>query len=455
METIVNVIYLILFMLFCICVIAKQYLYVSFIFLIFGTKGLSFIPAMTLKPRLFILMCLLTFCMFNFKAVKRRIKHDKLVRRLFHICLFFIFSMAFSIIYWNLSIVSVLNAGLPFLLISSTVVFLPMTYKEYRKLFNIVFYITFVASIIYIIQCFLGKALLPISWVQETEKRGVRLVASHIYRFWVTPPFMIEFIPISIFCRKIVPPALRAISPIVFISGLFCTMYRTHIGAAIACIFFLMWLTGSISKNFKSIIILLIVFAIFGSALTERVTRGNNSTERDVAALVSGDFSVARSNVSNGMTLMYRAGWVMERVTYLVKNPVELLMGLPLTNDKAFMNSRYSFKFGLVDDDGNIEQADTPDIAYGMMLTRYGLIGTFFLFRMIFLLLRRLYKNRHISELSMALFGYLCSQFIAAVSSTNLAEPLGYVSIFFLYDYAMRMIEGDPPKRTKALPAKR
>ena len=137
-------------MLFCICVIAKQYLYVSFIFLIFGTKGLSFIPAMTLKPRLFILMCLLTFCMFNFKAVKRRIKHDKLVRRLFHICLFFIFSMAFSIIYWNLSIVSVLNAGLPFLLTSSTVVFLPMTYKEYRKLFNIVFYITFVASILYI-----------------------------------------------------------------------------------------------------------------------------------------------------------------------------------------------------------------------------------------------------------------------------------------------------------------
>ena len=340
METIFNAIYLILFVLFCIFTMKHMHMYSAFLFLVFGTRGLSFLPAMTIKPKLFMLLCLFVFCICNVKNVQRNIKKDKIVRSAFHLCLFFIFSMIFSILYWGVSIVSVLNAGLPYMLIMSIVIFLPLTIREYHKLFTALFYITFVASIIYIIQCFLGKALLPMSWIQETQSRGVHLIAGNIYRFWSVPPFMIEFISISIFCKKIVPPALRSISPIVFISGLFCTMYRTHIAAAIMCIVFLMWLTGSLVKNFKSVIVLLIIFALFGATFSARVTRGNNSTMRDISALLSGDFSMAKSNVSNGMTLMYRAGWVLERAVYLVNNPIELMMGLTLTEDKSFRKQK-------------------------------------------------------------------------------------------------------------------
>ena len=164
---------------------------------------------------------------------------------------------------------------------------------------------------------------------------------------------------------------------------------------------------------------------------------------------------MAKSDVSNGMTLMYRVGWVLERATYLVDNPIELMMGLTLTYDTAYTSRRYHFLFGLKNPDGRVEQIYTPDISYGMMLTRYGMIGTFFLLRMLFLMLRRLYKYRHKSELAMALFGFICSQFVAAVASTVLVDPLHFIQIFFLYDYAMRMIAGDPPKRTKTLPAKK
>ena len=125
------------------------------------------------------------------------------------------------------------------------------------------------------------------------------------------------------------------------------------------------------------------------------------------------------------------------------------MMGLTLTEDKVFANRKYKFQFGLKNEDGNIEQITTPDIAYGMLLTRYGLIGTFFLVRLIYLLMRRLYKYRRKSELSMALFGFLCSQFVAAVSATAFVDPIGWINIFFLYSYAMRMIAGDQLTQTK------
>ena len=450
MGTIVNAIYLSLFVMFCIFTLSRKYMYSAFIFLIFGTRGMAFLPAMTLKPRFFIFLCVFVFCIFNFKYVKRNIKNDWVIRSVFRLCLFFIFLMAFSILYWKLPIFSVMSAGIPYLIPMCIVIFLPLTNREFNKLFTIVFYIAFIATILYIIQCLLGKAILPMSWDQES----VKLIAGPIHRFWAVPPFMGMLIHISIFCKKLVPPAFRAISPVLFMSGLLCTMYRTHIATAFLCIFLLMWLTGSLAKNFKSIIVLLVIFAIFGSTLTERVTRNNNSTMRDISSLLSGDLSMAKSNFSNGMTLMYRAGWVLERAAYLVKSPVELMTGLPLTEDNTYMLRKYNFRFGLKNKNGEITQATTPDIAYGMMLTRYGLIGTILLLRMIYLLLRRLYWYRHKNELSVVLFSMLFTEFIAAISSVVLVEPTYWVSVFFLYDYAMRMIVGDPPKRIKSLPAK-
>ena len=154
MVTILNGIYLILFVLFCFFTLNHKYMYSAFLFLVLGARGLSFLPAMTIKPKLFPFLCLLIFCMVNFKNVQRNIKSDKIVRSAFHLCLFFIFSIAFSIFYWRLSIMPVLNAGLPYMLMLSIVVFIPLDNKQYHKLFTIVFYITFVATIIYIIQCF-------------------------------------------------------------------------------------------------------------------------------------------------------------------------------------------------------------------------------------------------------------------------------------------------------------
>ena len=448
MEIFSNAIYMLLVTLFIVCTFAKKHMYAAFFFLLLLTSGLSFLPQMTFLPRLLQSMCVIIFCILNFKLVKRNIRKDRVIRGVFYLCLFFLFSMAFSIVYWGLTPVLVIKAGIYYIMPLSIVVFVPLSRKQFHKLFTIVFYVTFVATVLYIIQCFIGRAILPLSFGQEE----VKLITDHIYRFWVTPPFMIELIPVSIFCKKIVPPSLRAISPVVFISGLFCTMYRTHIAAMILCIFLLMWLTGSLVKNFKSVVILLIIFAIFGTAFTERVTRGNNATERDISALIAGDFSMAKTNFSNGMTLMYRAGWVLERVVYVLNSPVELCMGLRLTEDFALLSRVYHFKFGLVIDEG-IEQVTTPDIAYGMMVTRYGLIGTFFLLRMIFRVLRRLYRYRHRNELSMVLFGFICAQFVAAVSSTVLVDPQYWVTIFFLYDYSMRMIEDNIIAHSKMLPA--
>ncbi len=448
MEIFSNAIYILLFALFIVCTFAKKHMYAAFIFLLLPTSGLSFLTQMTFLPRLIQSMCVVIFCTLNFKLVKRNIKKDRVVRGVFHLCLFFIFAMAFSILYWKLPPVPVIKAGIYYMMPLSIFVFIPLSRKQFHKLFTIIYYVTFVATVLYIIQCFIGRAILPISFEQEK----VGLITEYIYRFWITPPFMIELIPISIFCKKIVPLSLRAISPVVFVSGLFCTMYRTHIAAMILCIFLLMWLTGSFVKNFKSVMVLLIIFAIFGTAFTERVTRGNNATERDIGALIAGDFSMARANVGNGMTLMYRAGWVLERIVYVLHSPVELFMGFRLTDDVALLGSVYNFAFGIRRDYG-IEQVTTPDIAYGMLVTRYGLIGTFFLLRMIFRVLRRLYRYRRRNELSMALFGFICSQFVAAVSSTVLVDPQYWITIFFLYDYAMKMIEDNIIAHSKMLPA--
>lgn len=337
MNFIVSAIYVILFLIFCFFAINKKHMYSSFIFLIFGTRGLSFLPAVSTKVKAFPFFCMLIFCAFNFETVIHNIKHNKVIRSVFYMCIFFAVSMLFSIIVWQLPVYHVLNAGMPYMIPMCIVMFVPLTDQEFHKIFTALFYITFAATVLYIIQCFTGQAILPMSWIQHEQKRGVQIIAGNIYRFWSTPPFMVEFIPISIFCKKIVPKSLRAISPAVFISGLFCTMYRTRITAAILGILFLMYLSGSLRKNFKSIIVLLVIYLAFGATFSERVTRDNNATFRDLSALMRGDFNITGTKAGGGMTLMYRIGWCIERGVYLVNNPAELLMGLPMTSDKKIL----------------------------------------------------------------------------------------------------------------------
>ena len=340
------------------------------------------------------------------------------------------------------SFASVINEGIKFMMLMSIFVFVPLKKHECDKLFRIIFILTFAASILYLIQCFTGQAILPMSKFQE-EEGGVEAIGG-VYRFLFTPAFMTVLIPISIFCKKLVPKQLRYISPIVFLSGRFCTLYRTAIATSLLCILLVMFFKGSFTKMFKAAAVLLVIYLVFGNAFSERLAKGNNSTANDISALMRGDFNQARSDVSNGLTLMYRIGWVIERGAYLITSPVELLMGLPMTSDAKFWHRNYDFRFGLRDKEtGYIDQANTPDISYGMMMTRYGLIGTFFLLRMCYMMMKRLYMHRGDNELALALFCLLLSGFVGAIAGTSLSDPYAWTNTYFLYIYVMKMIEYD------------
>lgn len=440
-DNVFSGIYLSLLAIFLFAVVKRKYKLAIFIFIFFADNSLSLLPMKF--TRSLVMISLASYVLFNARLILCNIHKDKIMRCAAHLCIYFLFSIFLSITYYGVPVNDAFIAGWGYMLFLSIFIFAasPVNEKDFKDILTIIFYITLPCSVLYIIQSLTGKAILPLSWYQK----DVPLIVANIHRFWITPPFMHILIFISIFCKKIIPKSfLSKIAPVVFLAGYFCTMYRTHIFVTLLCIFILMYMNGSIKKFCRAFFVLLVIYMLFAATFTERVAR-NNSTSDDIKAVFAGNFSSTGPQAQGGLTLLYRIAWCLERLDYVGQRPVELLFGLPQTDDSKWLNKRYNFYFGLINrETGLKDQTYTSDIGYGLMITKYGLVGSFLLIRLYLLLLMKLYKYRHSNELALTMFVYWLTRPVSMLAAPGLANPFSWIEFLFFYAYAMKLTKNTP-----------
>lgn len=411
------------------------------LFLIFATGGLSIFPNQVgpFKATHLTFFYLILFCIRYYKIIKIYIKRNQELKWLVRLVCFFFFSILVSILYFRFPLKESVTTGLRFLLFLSLLVYIPLKGKEYISVFRIVFFITLIASSLYIMQSIIGEQILPSS--SELDREVKNSGSGGLYHYLNIPAFAIIFIPISIFCKQLIPQKLRIIAPVIFFSVLFVTLFRTHIISMILCILTIIIIKGKLKKSFAPMLLLLCMSMIFGGIFYERVTEKNDSTG-DVSMVLAGRLDEADYQAKDGMTLLYRFAWIAERLDYMKDRPVELLFGLGMISDKKLQNKYYNFNFGLDDPDTGLKnQVATPDIAWGNMLTRFGLVGSIIVMTMYFSFMKKFWRYRKKSDLCLVLFAYLLSNLLASFSGATISDPLFWQPVFYLIAFANKRIE--------------
>jgi O-Antigen ligase. len=320
--------------------------------------------------------------------------------------------------------------GLRYLIFAAIFIFLSLTEIDYKWLFKVLFYFTFIASILYILESLTGVQLMP---TESYDQGG--LSEQGFYHWGNIPPLLNIFIPISIFYTDIIPNKLKKIAPAVFLSAIFITMFRMAIVTTVLCILFVMIMKGASKRNLFALLVLVVVFLFFKDALEIRVN-SESQTSNDIEAVLKGDFHQADYQGTNKLTMTYRFAWMYERFEYLSKKPIELLFGLGMITDESPSASKYHFNFGLLNANSQkVNQIRSPDIAWGNLLTCYGLLGSFFLLTFYVSLLKKLYRYRKYDDLSIILFALLLTSLLTSFSGATFSEPYFWPPIFFFCGY--------------------
>ena len=158
-------------------------------------------------------------------------------------------------------------------------------------------------------------------------------------------------------------------------------------------------------------------------------SRGANS---DIAEIFRGGIVVRQEGYGDS-TMSYRFGWVLERFLHMKNDIVKLLFGLGWYPDNN--NTPYNFILGLKDINGNKVQLTTPDIAYGNLLSKMGLIGSIAYLSIVTYLIKFFYKNKSIGAIALSAFIVMGAAIVEGLTCSSLSDPNWLVFFLFLFHY--------------------
>ena len=315
---------------------------------------------------------------------------------------FMVCSVLFSYIHYGFTFAQILQGSRHLWSFISYLFLRKLRYKDVIWIFEKLYYITLIVSVLYIIQVIFRLPTLPyydLEYVRIETTTGLS-------RFYNFPFFLDFFIIVSVLCPQLIRNfRWRKIATYIFIIAILCTQGRTYIGVTAAVICFGLLMKGQASTIVRFLLIAGILLLPFSDLIIGRFEgRKGRKTDSDITAILNGDFiKVAMTgNRSKIGTLTYRFAWVYERAAYLSNRPLgEKIFGLGLISDSQYetVRRRYNFKMGIIDSKGRVSQMHTPDIAYGNLLSQYGYVGGVLIFTLWIRLLIIYCRNRNNNSL--------------------------------------------------------
>lgn len=340
--------------------------------------------------------------------------------------LFLCASILFSHFHYGLTFFQILQGGRSFFMILALPILSQVKHNELNKILRLLFWVCFIESIIYIMQLFVGRPLLPyLSDFSYDSSTG-------LVRLYNSPANLVFFIIISFikpeFCPKVLK--INTIRGVLFMA-LLCTLGRTYIATGIGTLLLAMMINGSFKKVAKTLIVLGICLIPFIGTLSNRFKSGG--TSNDLNQIVNGDFG-KNYQLQDDATMTFRFAICYERAEYLAhRSSGEKIFGMGLVSDsQPWVLRHYRFRIGLINDEtGETNQLGNPDIAYGNLITYLGFGGMFIYLYMCFSFARYFWDNRKKHYLYLIVAAQMIMLFVDAFSGVGLSNPQN-LSLFFL-----------------------
>ena len=340
--------------------------------------------------------------------------------------LFLCASILFSHFHYGLTFFQILQGGRSFFMILALPILSQVKHNELNKILRLLFGVCFIESIIYIMQLFVGRPLLPyLSDFSYDSSTG-------LVRLYNSPANLVFFIIISFIKPESCPKVLKinTIRGVLFMA-LLCTLGRTYIATGIGTLLLAMMINGSFKKVAKTLIVLGICLIPFIGTLLNRFESGG--TSNDLNQIVNGDFG-KNYQLQDDATMTFRFAICYERAEYLAHRSLgEKIFGMGLVSDsQPWVLRHYRFRIGLMNDEtGETNQLGNPDIAYGNLITYLGFGGMLIYLYMCFSFARYFWDNRKKHYLYLIVAAQMIMLFVDAFSGVGLSNPQN-LSLFFL-----------------------
>lgn len=358
--------------------------------------------------------------------------------------IFLIFSILFSIFHYNLDIIQIIQGGRRYFIVFAFFFLRKIRIKDIIWLIKLIIPITFIASILYIIQCATGIPVLPDSELYYSTDS-----VDNTYRYFNYPPYLL----LSLFILILHPAYISQKSNNIYIGtmlvALLCTQTRSLIAVTLTMILVGLILKGKVKKSIKYSMIIAICMIPFTPILIERFANEDKSTSGDLESVLKGDFMNPKKGISG--TLSYRFALVYERMNYLSERPLgEQIFGMGLLSDqqKELVHKMYNFQIGLINKNtGLTVQLETPDIAYGNLICRLGFIGTIIYLAIWITMLYQSFKYRKQNSLILCLFLFLFNYvFISFTSASISYAEKAIIPMIIIVLMSKTMLISEPQK---------
>lgn len=331
---------------------------------------------------------------------------------------FLLCSAAFSFIYYDFSLMQILQGGRHLFLFAAYFFLRKLSREDIEWVIKALFYITLIHAGLYIIQCI---TKLPVLLVSAKTAMNVR---TGEFRYYNYPILMTFYILLALLHPEQLGNKLAKFSILIMAVAIVLTQGRTYIVAnAMICLVGLL-MRGKLTRVAQWAIIGGIAILPFMDAALSRFTE--DKTESDIAQILSGDFmSAAQTGQLQQGNLTYRFAWVAERYLYLKDRPLgERVFGLGMISDSQtdVVNRKYRFVVGLSDKEHGIYQLSTPDIAWGNFLTRFGALGTILVLALWITLCIYLFKLRKLHPFLLCEFLFLLYLFFVSIAESHISD---------------------------------
>lgn len=332
--------------------------------------------------------------------------------------------VAFSYLHYGLTPYQILQGGRGFLLIFSLPILIQVKREQMRKILKIMLFFCVITSVLYISEIILRRPMMPYGEFSIDQATGLP-------RFYNAPSNLIFFLTLTF----LMPTFFRGkvwIYQILFFMATICTLGRTYIITTIATILLALLMQGRMRRIGIGITTVFIIMLPFMDVINARV-KGAGGTS-DYTDIMNGNFKNYNGSADGG-TMVYRFAWVYERWDYMTHRPIsEMLLGLGLVSDgQPWVQQHYRFKVGLYSEEiEDIAQLGTPDISYGNLLTKLGLLGGLVYLAFTISLTLFLYRRRKSSILVLLSSAIMITAFLNSFSGTTLSDPSNFSLIFMI-----------------------
>ena len=399
--------------------VTGKYIASAFIFFFFLLKGFQIIPEsyFVLKPIDYAVVYI--FALFIWGCIKydNFIPKNRITLFISIYLTFILFEMSLSHFYYHIPWSEIIRTGRQHLFVLSYFIFRRLNKSEIDYLIKLLFYVVLIQCCLFIIQVPTGLPML--TGYEGNFKYG------YIYRCYNIPILLCFYVFYGVFCNPFKNPKLVITSIILLTATVFLPLHRSWSIIFIAILIFGFLLKFGMLKSLRNILITGGIAIMLLSVCSVYIS---SRTMNDIYKVSKGEYMDTEDiELDQESTLLFRFAHFYERFIETTETSIGSVFGVGFMSEGSkYTYNNFNFIVGLSDEKTNeIVQLDTSDIAWSLLILRYGIVGSiiFLSFYVYFIVF---YGRRYNNPMALSIMLYLI--FIIGLSITS--DQLYYVSFF-------------------------